>query len=98
MKNIKFYNWAAYYFGGYASAKMVVFSYLYSFYENKKNCSKSINDISKELYMSRSTIIRAINELKQYKLIEKKLSYNGNSYKINEKRINEIFSENIIRE
>lgn len=94
----KYYDWAAASLGGYASAKMAVFSYLYSFYENQKNCFPSYKDISKRLMIGEATAKRAIDELVKIGII-RKYSPKGdggcnfrysNEYEINESKVAEL--------
>lgn len=91
----KFYDWAAYSLGGYASPKMAVFSYLYSFHENEKRCFPSYKDIAVRLMISEATAKRAIKELAELGIIWK-FSPNvdggcdfrqSNEYLINESKV-----------
>ena len=92
---LKIYEWAIYSLG--LTSKMVVFSYLYSFYENNNyNNYQSFAEISKRLFMSVSTVQNAIRELLKIGLIEKEI-YNsnchcrrGNRYNINQNKVNEL--------
>ena len=67
----KFYDWAAYSLGGYTSAKMAVFSYLYSFHENEKPCFPSYKEIADRLGIGEATAKRAIAELVKIGIIQK---------------------------
>lgn len=90
MKRLEFYkvySWAAVQLGGMASAETMVFSVIWSFYENNKECFISLSEFAALIGCGKSTIQRAIRKL-EYKnviYIEPCNYRNSNSYTVDER-------------
>lgn len=59
----KTYMWAAVRLGGMANPKTVVFSIIYSYYENNNECYMSYQELADRIGCNRRTVIRAVAEL-----------------------------------
>lgn len=60
----KGYSWAAEKLGGMCSPEFAIFTIIYSFYENKRDCFYSLSGFAKLISCSRSTVQRALKHLK----------------------------------
>jgi DNA-binding transcriptional regulator YhcF (GntR family) len=89
MKRLEFYknySWAAVKLGGMASAATIVFSIIYSYHENGKECFLSLNEFANLIQCGRSTVQRALDQLKGCGIIwTEDCNYrNSKTYIINE--------------
>lgn len=84
-KYLKTYYWAASQLGGLCKPETQIFSIIYSFDENGRECFCSYEDFAKKMHCGRATVARAIKRLTEKQIIYIGISNyrNSNTYLIN---------------
>jgi hypothetical protein len=98
MKRLEFYknySWAAVKLGGMASVATIIFSIIYQYHENGKECFVSLSEFANLIQCGKSTVQRALKQLEATGVIwiEQSNYRNSNTYTINERMCNQWYAE-----